>query len=50
MYLGEIIKKYRTEHGMSQQAFADKCALSKPYISQLENDLVNPSIETGRTT
>lgn len=38
MYLGEIIKQYRIEHGISQQAFADKCGLSKPYISQLENN------------
>lgn len=46
MYLGEIIKQYRTEHGLSQQAFADKCSLSKPYISQLENN-INP--KTGES-
>lgn len=38
MYLGEVIKLYRQEKGISQQAFADKCGLSKPYISQLENN------------
>ena len=44
MYLGEIIKQYRLEHGISQQAFADKCGLSKPYISQLENNY-NPKTQ-----
>ena len=38
MYLGEVIKKYREEHGISQQSFSDKSSLSKPYISQLENN------------
>ena len=38
MYLGEVIKKYREERGLSQQSFADACKLSKPYISQLENN------------
>lgn len=38
MFLGEVIKKYRTDHGISQQTFADMCGLSKPYISQLENN------------
>ena len=44
MYLGEIIKQYRLEHGISQQTFADKCGLSKPYISQLENNY-NPKTQ-----
>lgn len=31
MHLGDVIKKYRNEHGkMSMQAFADKCGLSNP--------------------
>lgn len=53
MHLGEVIKKYRTNHVMSMQAFADKCNLSKGYIAMLEHnknsktgDPVVPSIET----
>ena len=45
MNLGYIIKKYRYEHGkMSIQAFADKCGLSKAYISMLER---NKNAKTG---
>ena len=36
MFLGEIIKSYRDEHGLSMQDFASLSKLSKPYISQLE--------------
>lgn len=54
MHLGEVIKKYRHDHGkMSMQAFADKCGLSKGYIAMLERnknsktgDPVIPSVET----
>lgn len=54
MHLGEVIKKYRYEHGkMSMQAFADKCGLSKGYIAMLERNVnsktgepVIPSVET----
>src|SRR5260370_2809709 len=30
------IKVWRTHRGMTQQALADACGVSKPYISQLE--------------
>jgi DNA-binding XRE family transcriptional regulator len=30
------IKVWRTHRGMTQQALADSCGVSKPYISQLE--------------
>ena len=54
MHIGEVIKKYRYDHGkMSMQAFADKCGLSKGYIAMLERnknsktgDPVVPSVET----
>ena len=54
MHLGDVIKKYRNEHGkMSMQAFADKCGLSKGYIAMLERNRnsktgepVIPSVET----
>ncbi|MDY6307421.1 MAG: S24 family peptidase [Oribacterium sp.] len=38
MFLGEIIRTYREEHGISMQEFADRSGLSKPYISQLEKN------------
>lgn len=53
MYLGEFIKQYRTEYGLSMQAFADKCNLSKGYIAMLERNInskngetIVPSVET----
>ena len=53
MKLGEIIKKYRTEHRESMGDFATKTGLSKTYISMLEKNLntstgkpVIPSIPT----
>lgn len=56
MTLGEMIKAYRTEHDMSQQAFADLTGLSKAYISILERNFnpVNkkppvPSVDTIKT-
>lgn len=38
MKLSEIIKNYRSEHHLSQQEFANRCDVTKPYISQLENE------------
>ena len=53
MFLGEIIKAYRDEHGLSMQDFASLSKLSKPYISQLEKnrnpktgDAIVPSPDT----
>lgn len=54
MHLGDVINKYRMEHGkMSMQAFANKCGLSKGYIAMLERNVnsktgepVVPSLET----
>ena len=37
MLLGEYIKKYRDEHGISQRQFAEKCFLSNGFISMIEN-------------
>ena len=36
MLLGDIIKKYRSEHNLSQRDFAKKCDLSHTYIAALE--------------
>lgn len=36
MTLGDVIKKYRREHNMSQRQFAEKCKLSNGYIAMVE--------------
>ena len=41
MKLSNIVSNYRQEHGISMDRFAQKCGVSKSYISMLEND-VNP--------
>lgn len=33
---GTNLKKYRTESGLSQEAFADKCGMHRTYISAIE--------------
>ena len=33
---GINLKKYRTELGLSQEAFADKCGMHRTYISAIE--------------
>ena len=38
MTLGDIIKEYRTSHGLSQDAIAERSGLSKAYISILERN------------
>lgn len=45
MYIGEIIKNYRTENKLSQRAFAKKTSLSPSYINTLEK-IYNP--KTGK--
>lgn len=53
MILGDLIKKYRTEHHISMEQFAKKSGLSKAYVSVLERNYnpvngktVVPSLET----
>lgn len=33
---GSNLKKYRTDQGISQEAFAEKCGLHRTYISAVE--------------
>lgn len=33
---GTNLKKYRTELGLSQEAFADRCGMHRTYISAIE--------------
>jgi transcriptional regulator with XRE-family HTH domain len=46
MELGERIRDLRLGVGLTQEELADRCELTKGYISQLENDLTSPSIAT----
>lgn len=46
MELGIKIKQRRTKLMLTQEELANRCELTKGYISQLENDKVSPSIET----
>lgn len=39
MYLGDLIKKYRTENNISQRDFAKLCNLSHTYIAALEKNI-----------
>lgn len=46
MDLGSKIKRMRNQKGLTQEELADRCELTKGYISQLENNLNSPSIAT----
>lgn len=46
MTLGEVIKKYRTEHALSMDNFSDRSGISKAYISLLEK---NKHPKTGKS-
>lgn len=46
MEIGDKIKRMRIEKGLTQEELANRCELSKGFISQVENDLTSPSIAT----
>ena len=46
MDLGKKIKQMRNQKSLTQEELADRCELTKGYISQLENNLNSPSIAT----
>ena len=46
MNIGQKIKELRMEKDLTQEELADRCELSKGFISQLERDLTSPSIAT----
>ena len=46
MELGSKIKQMRLQLSLTQEELADRCELTKAYISQLENDQTSPSIAT----
>ena len=46
MELGAKLKDMRQQKNLTQEELADRCELTKGYISQLENELTSPSIAT----
>ncbi|MBR5507345.1 MAG: helix-turn-helix transcriptional regulator [Clostridia bacterium] len=46
MNIGKEIKMLRIKNGLTQEELADRCELSKGFISQVERDLASPSIST----
>lgn len=46
MKIGNKLKELRIQKGLTQEELADRCELSKGFISQLERDLTSPSIAT----
>ena len=46
MEIGTKLKELRLKNQLTQEELADRCELTKGYISQLENDLTSPSIAT----
>lgn len=46
MQIGKKIRALRYQYNLTQEELANRCELTKGYISQLENDLTSPSIAT----
>ncbi len=46
MKIGEKLRRLRLQKGLTQEEVADRCELSKGFISQVERDLASPSIAT----
>lgn len=46
MQIGDKIKRLRIGKQLTQEELANRCELSKGFISQLERDLTSPSIAT----
>lgn len=46
MEIGSKIKRLRVQNNLTQEELADRCELSKGFISQIERDLASPSIAT----
>ena len=45
MKIGTTIKKLRKGKGYKQIEFAKRCSISQTYLSQLENDERNPTVD-----
>ena len=46
MKIGDKIRRLRLQRGLTQEELANRCELSKSFISLLERDLTSPSLDT----
>ncbi|MBQ9195790.1 MAG: cupin domain-containing protein [Clostridia bacterium] len=46
MKIGEKLRRLRQQRNLTQEELADRCELTKGFISQVERDLASPSIAT----
>ena len=46
MKIGDRLRRLRLLRGLTQEELADRCELSKSFISLLERDLTSPSLDT----
>ncbi len=46
MIIGDRLRRLRLKRNLTQEEMADRCELSKGFISQVERDLASPSIAT----
>lgn len=46
MEIGEKLRELRIQRGLTQEEMANRCELSKGFISQVERELASPSIAT----
>ena len=46
MEIGKSIRRLRLQRGLTQEELANRCELSKGFISLLERDLTSPSVDT----
>ena len=46
MQIGDKLRRLRLQRGLTQEELADRCELSKSFISLVERDLTSPSLDT----
>ena len=46
MKIGDKLRRLRLQRALTQEELADRCELSKSFISLLERDLTSPSLDT----
>lgn len=46
---GQRVRQLRTQQGLSQEAFAEKCGLDRTYISGIERGVRNPTLQVLAT-
>jgi transcriptional regulator with XRE-family HTH domain len=46
LHIGEKLRELRIQRNLTQEELADRCELTKGFISQVERDLASPSIAT----